>query len=255
MGTASTTKVLKNVAGALTEETTLTTSAGASDANKVPALNASGVLDATIVNSKTTSAGAGDSGKVAALNASGILDSTIINSKTTSAGAGDSGKVVALNASGLVDDTIINATVTSAANKVVKLDGSGKLDSTVMPVGIGADTAIVVASEALVAGDFVNIWNSAGAFKVRKADASVAGKHAMGFVLAAVASAGNATVYFEGTNTQVTGQTPGDVFLQTTAGIGGATVPSASGNVVQRIGFAVSATAVNFQSGRSITLA
>lgn len=200
MGTLSTTKFIKNAAGALTEEAALTTSAGAGDAQKVPALNASGFLDATIVNSKTTSAGAGDTGKV------------------------------------------------------VALDGSGRIDSTMMPVGVGADTQVVVASEALAAGDFVNIWNSTGA-KARKADATVAGKEAHGFVLAVVANAGNATVYFEGTNTGVTGQTPGTVFLSITAGIATTTAPVAAGNVVQRIGMAVSATSINFQSQPPITLA
>ena len=58
MGTASTTKFIKNNAGTLTEEAALTTSAGAGDAQKVPALNASGVLDASITNAKNTSAGA-----------------------------------------------------------------------------------------------------------------------------------------------------------------------------------------------------
>ena len=227
MGTASTTKVLKNNAGTLTEETTLTTSAGAGDANKIPALNASGVLDATIVNSVTTSAGAGSSGKLPALNASGILD-----------------------------DTILNATVTCSASKIVKLDASGKLDSTVMPTGIGADTAIIVASEALAAGDLVNIYNNAGTANVRKADASTSGKEAMGFVLSAVASAGNATVYFEGTNTQMTGMTPGLQFLSaTTAGKTVATAPTGTGKVVQRVGFATSATAMNFDGGDPIVLA
>jgi hypothetical protein len=198
MGTASTKKFIKNVSGALTEEAAITTSAGAGDANAIPALNANGVLD----------------------------------------------------------PTILNATVTSAANKIAQLDGSGRLDTTVMPVGIGADTAILVASEALSAGNYVNVFDAgSGVFKVRKADATVAGKEAMGFVLAAVSLGANATVYFEGTNTQVTGQTPGNVFLQTTAGAGAAAVPSASGNVVQCIGFAVSATAVNFQYNRPITLA
>jgi hypothetical protein len=221
-------KFLKNSSGALAEESTVGTSAGAGDTGKVPHLNASGVLDTTIVNSKTTSAGAGDSGKLPALNGSGVLDSTIVNSKTSSAGAGDSGKLVAL-------------------------DGSGKIDTTMMPVGVGADTAIITASEALSAGDFVNIWNSSGA-KARKADATTAGKHAMGFVLSAVSNGNPATVYFEGTNTGVTGQTPGDVFLATTAGTATTTAPSSSGNVVQSIGFATSATAINFQAGRPITL-
>lgn len=199
MGTASTTKYIKNNSGALTEEAALTTSAGAGDAQKIPALNASGVLDLTITNGKTTSAGAGDSGKL------------------------------------------------------VALDGSGRIDSTMMPVGIGADTATITTSEALSAGDFVNVWNSTGA-KVRKADATVSGKEAHGFVLSAYGSSASATVYFEGTNTGVTGQTPGPVFLSTTAGVATSTAPSGSGNVVQRIGFAVSATAINFQSQPPIVL-
>lgn len=141
------------------------------------------------------------------------------------------------------------------AGDLVSLDDAGRIDVTMMPVGIGADTKIMVASEALAAGNWVNVWSDAGAFKVRKADATVAGKEADGFVLAAVSSGANATVYFEGTNNQVTGQTPGAVFLQTTAGAGGATVPSATGNVVQRIGAAVSATEVNFERGAPVTLA
>lgn len=143
----------------------------------------------------------------------------------------------------------------SNAGDLVALDDTGRIDGSMMPVGIGADTAQISASEALAAGDFVNVWDSAGAFKVRKADATVAGKEAHGFVLAAVASGSDATVYFEGTNTQVTGQTPGDVFLQTTAGVGGSAAPSASGNVVQQIGIAVSATAVNFERGTPVVLA
>jgi hypothetical protein len=78
MGTLSTKKFIKNNAGALTEEAALTTSAGASDADKLPALNASGILDASIVNSKTSSAGAGDAGKVVALDGAGRIDSTMM---------------------------------------------------------------------------------------------------------------------------------------------------------------------------------
>lgn len=223
-------KVISQVSGVFTEVASLQTSAGAGSAGALPALNSSGVLDSTIVNSKTTSAGAGDSGKLPALNASGILDSTIINSKTTSAGSGDTGKIPAL-------------------------DATGRLDTSFMPVGVGADTQVVTASEALSAGAYVNIWSSAGAFKVRNADATTAGKEAHGFVLASVLSAGSATVYFEGTNTAVTSMTPGKVFLTATPGVGSGTPPSSSGNVVQVLGFATSASTVNFQSEPPITLA
>lgn len=200
MGTASTNKHIKLVSGNLTQEAMLLTSAGAGDADRVPALNASGVLDLTITNGKTTSAGSGD------------------------------------------------------ANKLVALDGTGRIDNSMMPVGIGADTAAITTSEALSAGDFVNVWSSSGA-KARKADATAVGKPAHGFVLAAFGSGASATVYFEGTNTQVSGMTPGDVFLQTTAGAAGATIPSTAGNVVQKLGVAVSATAINFERGEPITLA
>lgn len=141
------------------------------------------------------------------------------------------------------------------AGDLVSLDDTGRIHNSMMPVGIGADTSTVTASEALAAGDWVNIWNDAGTAKVRKADATTAGKEVHGFVLSAVTSGNPTTVYFEGTNTQVTGQTPGPVFLQTTAGRGGTTIPSASGNVVQQIGVAVSATAVNFERGAPVTLA
>ncbi len=200
MGTASTKKFIRNNAGVNTEEAFLLTSAGAGDANKAPALNASGVLDASIVNSTVTSAGSGDVGKLPAL------------------------------------------------------DASGHLDTSVMPTGIGAPTASIVTSEALAAGDWINIWTSTGT-KVRKADATVAGKFVNGFVLASYSSGATATVYFGGNNTGVTGQTVGDVFLQTTAGLGGTTAPSGSGNAVQRIGTAISATAVEFQPYAPVVLA
>lgn len=192
-------KYLKNNAGTLTEEAAVNSSAGASDEGKIPALNASGVLAASIVNSVGTSAGAGDSGKLPSL------------------------------------------------------DGSGRLDNSFMPVGIGADTAAIATSETLAAGDFVNIWDSTGA-KVRKADATTAGKEAHGFVLSAFTHPTTATVYFEGTNTAVSGKTPGVQFLQTTAGTSGSTAPSASGNVVQKLGVAVSATAINFEPQQPIVL-
>lgn len=200
MGTASTTKFIKQTAGQLAEEAALTTSAGAADAQKVPALNAAGVLDASITNAKVSSAGAADAGKLP------------------------------------------------------QLDAAGKLDITLMPTGLGADTRSIVTSEILAAGDFVSIWNSTGE-KVRKADAATAGKEANGFVLAAFGAGVTATVYFEGTNTAVTGQTPGPVFLAITAGLAAAAAPVAAGNVVQRIGVATGPTSINFQMGTTIVLA
>jgi len=225
-------KYLKNLAGQITEVAANTTSAGAADTGKIIALNASGILDDTITNAKNTSAGAGDAGKIPKLNASGVLDSTIVNSKATSAGAGD-------------------------AAKIPVLDGTGKLDSSFMPVGLGAESDTITASEALSAGDFVNIWASSGV-KCRKADASTAGKEAHGFVLSAYSSSAAAVVYrASGSNTQLTGLTPGAKQYLNPATPGGhtETCPSTSGQVVQLLGYANSATQMIFAPGPAITLA
>lgn len=154
--------------------------------------------------------------------------------------------------------TVKTAITTSAgagdAAKIPALDGAGRLDASFMPVGMGADTQVVTTSEALSAGNWVNVYNNAAAFAVRKADATTPGKEANGFVLAAFGSAASATVYFEGTNTAVTGQTAGKVYLSTTAGAGTATSPTTVGQVSQLIGWATSATTVNFNSGPAYSL-
>jgi hypothetical protein len=141
------------------------------------------------------------------------------------------------------------------AGKAVALDATGRIDNSMMPTGIGADTASITTSEALAAGDLVNIHNSTGA-KVRKADASTSGKEAHGFVIAAALSGAAATVYFEGTNAQVTGLTPGVLYLSdSTPGAATSTPPSGTGKVVQRVGFATAATALNFDASTPVVLA
>lgn len=156
--------------------------------------------------------------------------------------------------------TEIAAVQTSAgagnAGNIPALDSTGRLDTSMMPSGVAADTAVIVASEALSAGDFVNVWSNAGAFNVRKADASVSGKEAHGFVLSAVLISGNATVYSAGPNTQVTGATPGTRYLSaSTPGGSTATAPSGTGQVAQRLGVATSATSINFEWQTPIQLA
>jgi hypothetical protein len=142
------------------------------------------------------------------------------------------------------------------AGKIPALDASGRLSDTMMPVGVGADTQLLIASEALSAGNWVNVWNDGGVAKVRRADATGGlGKKCHGFVLAGVSMGANATVFFEGTNTAVSAQIPGDIFLGLVAGAGSATPPSAAGHIVQRLGVAVSATAVKFEADNPILLA
>lgn len=173
----------------------------------------------------------------------------------TSAGAADAEKVPSTNASGYLDPTLINA-ATTGNSKVLQTLPNGTIDPSVMPAGIGADVKIVVASEALAANDLVNIWNDAGTPKARKADATAEGKEAVGFVKASVASAGNASVYFESRISGLTGLTSGArMYLSTSPGLATATPPTTAGNVVQYIGDAVSPTEIDFEKSNTITVA
>lgn len=154
-------------------------------------------------------------------------------------------KYIALIAGKLKEVTgLTTSTGASDSGKIPQLDGSGRLDSSMMPVGFGAETKVIQASENLAAGDMVNIFSSAGSLRVRKADASNPARVAHGYVLSAVTSGQNATVYYGNLNTALSGLTVGDeLYLSaSTAGAVTATAPSAAGSIVQRVGVATGAT-------------
>lgn len=130
------------------------------------------------------------------------------------------------------------------ANKLAQLDANGRFTQDMMPAGIGADTAGVIASENIGAGEFVNIYNDNGVAKARKADAAT-GKEAHGYVLVAAVAATQAIVYSDDLNDQVAAMTPGPVYLSATApGKASSAIPAAAGQLVQRLGVAVSATTI-----------
>ena len=158
------------------------------------------------------------------------------------------------------------ATVTGGseteAGDIVALDAGGKLSSSIMPIGIGADTESIPAFENLSAGDVVNIFNNAGTRGVRKADASN-GRRAHGFINSAVASAAAALVYKKGTITGVV-IAAADVglpyYLDTNGGhtktapiVDGSTVMT--GHLSQEIGYSVGTSALCFEAQQPITLA
>lgn len=140
------------------------------------------------------------------------------------------------------------------ANKIPALDASGRLDATMMPTGIGAETSAIEAFGALAAGDFVNVYNDGGVAKARKADASTGTAPANGFVLEAVLAAATATVYWGGINNAVAGVTPGQHYLSTTPGASNHVAPSSAGNIVQRLGTAVNSTTIYFDPQDPILL-
>ena len=161
-------------------------------------------------------------------------------------------KVLALVGPNITEYTAPSvSTGAGSAGQLLALNGSGQIDVSVLPTGIGPDVQIVTASEALSAGAFVNIYSGG----VRNADGTQTGKDANGFVLAAVAANAQATVYLSGSiNTAVSGMTPGPVYLSDTAvGQASATYATTAGHVYQRLGTAVSATAIQFSPGPAIT--
>lgn len=112
---------------------------------------------------------------------------------------------------------------------------------------VGVQVNILPASEALDAGDFVNIFDDAGTAKVRKADNSN-GRSADGFVTAAVTGAADATVHpLDGVNAAMTALSPGKEYWLGTAGDVietplDETDPLNANKISQQLGKALSAT-------------
>jgi len=110
----------------------------------------------------------------------------------------------------------------------------------------------VPASEAIVYGGMVNLYNNAGVLNARNANATNNTKMAHGYCGEAAGTVGGGAV------TEVivlsglvltTGLTPGTrYFLSTTNGLITATAPVAAGNIEQVIGFALSATELLFDT-------
>lgn len=154
----------------------------------------------------------------------------------------------------LATSVVVSAGVASDGD-LVALDPLGKIDTSVLPAGLGANSVTAQASEALAAGDYVNIYDNAGTANVRKADATTDGKPCNGFVKNAFANAALATIFTSGNvNTGNLGLSAGPVFLAIIAGKASNTAPSANGNGWQRLGDAVNATTVSFDPESMITL-
>lgn len=149
-------------------------------------------------------------------------------------------------------DLMVEATTASTgvgeAGDIVALDASGKLDPSLLPVGVGADVKIAPASENLSAGDYVNFFDAGGGVvNVRLADNSN-GREAHGFVLDAVTAPANATVYFEGSNTAAAAGLPGQrAYLGTAGGVITTPLDPAVdvGDIHQLLGTYVDTTEIN----------
>lgn len=146
----------------------------------------------------------------------------------------------------------VAATITggSAAQdgKIVALDATGRLDSTLMPVGIGADTATGTANEALSAANPFVYIKSDGTFA--NASAASGGNPCIAFVNASFASAATATIFFQGRVTGLTGLTPGARYYLSDTTPGGLTLTpvSGTGKLHQYLGRAINSTSLTFEA-------
>lgn len=134
-------------------------------------------------------------------------------------------------------------------------DGSNVRTAVAGSAGSAGIVAAVQASEDLLAGAIVNVWNSGGA-RMRNANASDGTKPAHGFVMNAVSSGNIGIMFGSGQiNNKVTGMTPGaDQYLDTSSGGINATAPSGTGQLVQYLGVAISATQLAFVVQQGILL-
>jgi hypothetical protein len=148
-------------------------------------------------------------------------------------------------------ETEVAGTVTGGTaaqdGKIPALDATGRLDASLMPVGTVADTYVGAAAETLSAtAPFVYVKSDG---QVANASAASGGNPTIGFVLAGAAAAAQATVYFEGRVTGLTGLTVGArYYLSDTTPGGLTTTPvTGAGKLHQYLGRAISTTTLSFE--------
>jgi hypothetical protein len=149
-------------------------------------------------------------------NNNGVL--TEREAAASSAGAGDAGEIVALN-------------------------GSGKIDSTMLD--IGDEDYTMTAGEAISAGDLICVIDDSGA-KVVKADATNGtARRAMGYAKEAISSSATGTVRLgNGVITGLSGLSIGTRYYlsKTAGGLTNDVSTFSGGDLIQPVGYAKSAT-------------
>lgn len=153
----------------------------------------------------------------------------------------NNGKFLNLEGGKKVLDSAINSSAGAGdANKIIMTDSGGLIDPTFLP---STGDISKEASEALDAGDYVNLFDDSGTVRMRKADNSN-GRPADGYVLSAVSALASGVIkpLHVGVNNALSGLTLGARYFLGTAGNVTTTPPSAAGETVQCLGIACSAT-------------
>lgn len=166
-------------------------------------------------------------------------------------------KYLKLSLGDTVEETSLPSSAgTSSAGRIPELDPSGRLDMTMMPVGVGLDVTFTTAGEALSAGDFV-YFDTQG--RALRADATTVTKAAQGFTTTGVIMGANVNIYYNESNTGVTGLTPGISYFLSGLNPGkmvtSDSLPIGTGKIIQRLGFAQTATSLHSAIKTPIILA
>lgn len=156
-------------------------------------------------------------------------------------------------------ETEVEGTVTGGAvgqaGKIPALDGTGRLDASLMPVGVAPDVYVGSAFETLSPSNpFVYIKSDG---TVANASGASGGNPCVGFVLLGAAAAAQATVHFEGRVTGLSGLTVGSRYYLSDTVPGGLTLTpvSGSGKLHQYLGRAISTTTLSFEADDHIVRA
>jgi hypothetical protein len=114
-------------------------------------------------------------------------------------------------------------------------------------------TVAINATETINVGNVVNIYTNAGAFALRNAK-SLPGYEAHGFCLANVNNSQTCNIMLSGINPNVSALSPGIWYLSNIAGRVTNVAPVYSGNIVQRVGIALTTTSYFFNPQPPITV-
>ena len=146
-------------------------------------------------------------------------------------------KYVGINTDGSKLETA--AAQVAAANSIVATGADGTIDASMIP---GEEVVNVLASETINAGGQVNLWNNSGTINARNADATN-GRRADGFTILQITSGSSGNVYLgSGRNTGVSGLTVGAIYFLGASGAVTTVVNTTTGQLLQEIGKARSAT-------------
>lgn len=158
------------------------------------------------------------------------------------------------------NETILEDVLDAEFDKLTMIaqEINSKADKALAGVAAGAGAAFIAtatASTVLAKNDFVNLYDNAGVFSVRKADANDPTKFANGFVLAAYGIGDAVAVALAGLNPILVAAALPEVWLSgTTPGSFTTVAPSAAGQIVQSLGPALPLAGIFFTPRGSILL-